>query len=167
MTRQQLKFLMRFKGIMVPFLANEGEQNRLLEKVLVPTDFSAESRIAIRKAADVARRFGGIVLLLHVVDLTAQAPSIVPLNDAEVRAELYLAAQEQLDRQVAELGAEAINARPLIREGMPAEEILDAAEGCDLIVIGKPKPKSHLNLFARHTVETVIEAAPCSVLTVN
>ena len=151
---------------MVTSLTNNGEPHRAREHVLVPTDFSAASQSATRKAAAVARRLGGMVLLLHVIDLNAHTPPVGPANDAALRAELYTAAREQLDRQVAELKAEAIPVKPRLREGLPAEEIIQVADECDLIVFGKPRPRPFWHWFSRRTVETVLKTAPCSVLLV-
>jgi nucleotide-binding universal stress UspA family protein len=133
----------------------------------VPTDFSTASQTAVRKAVDLAHHYGGIILLLHVIDLNAHTPPVGPANDAELRARLWKEAQEQMDRQASALKAEAIEVKPVMREGLPAEEILQVANACDLIVIGKPKHKSFLNLFSRRTVETVLKEAPCSVMVVS
>jgi universal stress protein E len=146
---------------------NQGQPDRPVENVLVPTDFSPASQTAVRKAVDLAHHYGGIILLLHVIDLNAHTPPVRPANDAELRAQLWKEAQEQMDRQASELKAEAIEVKPLMREGLPAEEILQAADECDLIVIGKPKHKSFLHLFSRRTAERVIKDAPCSVLLVG
>lgn len=151
---------------MVAFSMKGGEPHRALENLLVPTDFSAVSQTAIRKAADLAQRHGGMVLLLHVIDLNAHTPPVGPMNDAALRATLWKEAQEQMDRQVAELKGEAIPVKPLMREGLPAEEIIHVADECDLIVIGKPRPRSFWHWFSRRTVETVLKTAPCSVLLV-
>ena len=60
-----------------------------------------------------------------------------------------------------------MHVQTLIREGLPSEEIVAAAADHDLIVIGQRRAKRFWQMFSRHTVQAVLERAPCPVLVVR
>jgi nucleotide-binding universal stress UspA family protein len=98
--------------------------------------------------------------------LNFHVPPTGPANAEKLRRELWEESRLQLGQMVLELAEEQVEIRPLIREGLPWEEIADAARDCDLIVIGQRKRKRFWHLFSRHTVRGVLDAAPCPVLVV-
>jgi len=55
----------------------------------------------------------------------------------------------------------------MLVEGLPAEEIVEQNNRCDVLVLGKTPAKRTCGLFAEHTTQRVIEAAACPVLVVG
>jgi nucleotide-binding universal stress UspA family protein len=145
---------------------NAVEQPNRIKQILLPTDFSACSRHALDEAVALAQECGARITLLYVVDLNLHTPPTGPANAEQLKAELWAEGVGQLGQEVVGLLGKQVEVQTLIREGLPRDEILQAAEGHDLIVIGRRR-KSFWKWFSRHTVEGVLEAAPCPVLVVR
>jgi len=126
------------------------EETRI-RHVLFPTDFSAVSRRAGRRAADLARRFGARLHVLHVVP---------PVTDPTPTP-------ESLRRAVAELGA-GLDVVAATDSGTPARRITAYARraGVDLIVMGTHGRTGFSRALLGSVAEAVVRLAPCEVLTV-
>ncbi|HUL51354.1 MAG TPA: universal stress protein [Candidatus Nitrosotalea sp.] len=149
------------------FVSTQTEMDRTIKNILVPTDFSPCSAQALAKAIRLAWKCGASVTLLHVVDLNLHLPPSGPANAERLREELWRESRVQLGQTVWEVGEEEVEIQTLIREGLPWEETALAARDCDLIVIGHHKRNRFRELFSRHTVKRVIDAAPCPVLVIG
>jgi nucleotide-binding universal stress UspA family protein len=121
----------------------------------------------LTKAIRLARQCGAAVTLLHVVDVNLHTPPTGPANVERLQRELWQKGRLQLGQTVSKLGEEQVEVQTLIREGLSWEEIVEAARDCDLIVIGQHKRKRFWHLFSRHTVQGVLDAAPCPVLVIG
>src|ERR1700737_2076204 len=122
-------------------------QARSLVRVLaVAVDGSPASLEGVRLAADIARRTGASVTVLHV----RHAPALeeVGADAGAVSLQETLAGVEQAARQdAAEILDEAsANWRFVVRAGIPAREIIAAARELkvELIIVGS-KPHSTLH----------------------
>lgn len=134
-----------------------------LERILVPTDFSASSEQALDFAMALARDTGATLLLLHVAEplpLYSDMPySVVQEPDLpELRQRLHsisVAAQIPTERHVV--------------VGAAADEILELAkqERADLIVMGTHGRTGLSRVLMGSVAEVVMRRAPCPVLTVK
>jgi nucleotide-binding universal stress UspA family protein len=147
--------------------ASRRTASREIKRILVPTDFSACSAPALRQAQALARQWGAAITLLYVVDLNIHTPLTGPTNAEKLRAELWKEGQGRLGQLVLEMVGEQADVQTMIAEGLPSEEIAEAARGFDLIVIGKRKPKPFWHLFSRRTLDGVLKCAPCPVMVVS
>ena len=135
--------------------------------ILFPTDFSNPSEGARDEAVALARRYGGRLLVLHVVETTASAEV-----DQELQSffrTLVKRAERSFDRFLPPPLLEGIAAERLTRTGVPVSEILAvvAERNADLVVIG-----SHgLSGVARGPFGSVAQKvsllSPCPVLIVK
>lgn len=122
------------------------------KKVCCPVDFSEPSRAALRVAADLCRRLGAELTLLHVAD-TAAAPG----SDLELR----------------EWGGDAERAGISLRTahaiGDPQLAIVDFARegGFQLIIMGTHGRTGREHALAGSVAESVVRRAACPVLTVR
>ena len=103
-----------------------------IEKILVPTDFSGNSLIALRQAGELARHFQAQVTLLHIDEVLATHPFA---NEA-ARAEHVAARRKQLNA----LGTpelEGVAVKRMVCCGEPARMIVMRAyeEQSDLILM--------------------------------
>jgi nucleotide-binding universal stress UspA family protein len=124
-----------------------------IKTILVPTDFSEPSDVALRTAIDLARQQHARVYLLHV------------LSSRQVAGGMKLI-QEQLS-QLPE--AKSVEIIPEIRKGRPHEEILkvEAERNVDLIVIAPHRQKGFIYTVLRSVTGKVKKKAKCSVLVVG
>jgi nucleotide-binding universal stress UspA family protein len=134
--------------------------------ILYATDFSKESLAALPYAVSMAEENQARLILLHVM-----RPSGTPLGDKESQ-DLLSNAIFQLNELVP-AGAELwCTAEAIVRQGNPAEKILEAAKekGADLIVLGVRDRGGHLGAathLERATAHKVVAHATCPVLTVR
>jgi nucleotide-binding universal stress UspA family protein len=134
-----------------------------IARILVAVDFSPGSQQALALAEEVARRFAAEVAVLHV----DEALSVIPGSDlAETRR---VAAERALEDATAELRRKDIRARPILRSGLAAIEIVEAAnaEHADLLVLGTHGRTGLAHVLLGSVAERVVRTAPCPVLTVR
>lgn len=112
-----------------------------LERILVPVDFSPTSREALALGASLARRAGGRLTLLHVGAtptysmMQAWSPSMhMPLQELQER--MKRESQALVERWLQSDVPTGVEARAILREGFPPEEIVVEADDHDLVVIG-------------------------------
>ncbi len=140
-----------------------------VSKILVPIDFSAGSRLALRYAAPLAERLGATITLIYVDPPPFLAgdlrDSLLVLPVAEVDAALA--------RDLSELAAQQIGAafpvKTIVRRGDAGAEIVEAAKALDSDLILMP---THAYTGLKHalygsTAEHVMRHAACPVCTIR
>ncbi|MBK8969488.1 MAG: universal stress protein [Saprospiraceae bacterium] len=145
-----------------------------MKKILVPTDFSNNSRHAIRIAAGIAQKVKGRLELLHANTAVAYAP---PLPDYYVpeaydMSEYYENAAEELYTIKRELGDSGeyndVRFETVVEEGFLYSTVRRIAEEdrADLIIMGTKGATGTTEFFVGSNTEKVIRTAPCPVLAV-
>ena len=141
------------------------------QKILVATDFSPHSALALQLAADVSRRYDASVTLLYVYEPIAYAlPEGYQLFTEPQLDELFLAFRKQLaEQKQAALAAGALRVETQLSTGSAASEICALAEtgSFDLIVLGTHGRKGLSHVVLGSVAERVLRTAPCPVLTVR
>jgi nucleotide-binding universal stress UspA family protein len=143
--------------------------------ILVPTDFSEHSRVALRWAARAAKAFETSVVLLHVVHDPAATPGYYQQvsPSGHIRS-LEDAARERLDDFVASLAGEPdlmglpeLDVRLVV--GLPATRILEVAEtlGAQLIVMGSRGLTGIAHLMLGSKAQRVVQLSPIPVTIVK
>lgn len=145
---------------------------QLIKTILVPMDFSAASKRALRYACDVADAVGASLHIIHVLENPfapgAFMETYTPPGD-------YL---ENLDRQArAELEAQLTteekaqySAVLILRLGAPAQEILQYLKehgAIDLVVMATAGRGGVARLLMGSVADKIVRAAPCPVLTLH
>jgi nucleotide-binding universal stress UspA family protein len=156
-----------------------------MKRILVPTDFSEASRIAVGHAVEVADAVGGELLLLHVVDeamvTSAQligirevfTMTIDPTGNAfcyEVPHETdYQDLCEEAEWKLSALlpPLESDRLRTLVVVGKVADEIVRVAtaERAHLIIMGTQGKKGWRRLHLDSVSEKVVHTSPVPVMT--
>ena len=136
-------------------------------RICCPTDFSESSRGALEEAAQIARRYGASLTLLHVVEPAATAAEVAfapPPGWAEDASAATLASWKA-DAERMRGGQVATS----IVSGGAAVAIVDFVRsiGADLIVMGSHGRKGFRRLVLGSVAEQVVRTAPCEVLVVR
>lgn len=145
--------------------------SRTIARILVPTDFSVVSELALEYAITVASRFGASLHLLHVVDDPfvggAFGSEVYITSVPAMRVHLVDEAASKLSRLL--WHCQSVAARREVRVGRPADVIREAAEehACDLIVMGTHGRTGMAHLLLGSVAERIVREAPCPVLTVR
>src|SRR5712671_34854 len=110
------------------------------KEVLVPTDFSPPSRLALNHGIAFARKFRARLTLLHVVE-SATATMLTytfPTDVAKIEKEPFEQARRMLSTLVAPEDQDDLDLHTLVKSGDVEDEILSTIreEGADLIVMG-------------------------------
>ena len=139
----------------------------------MPTDFSAFSEKAFRKALDIAKYFTARIHVLHVMRMLPVAVGDYWLDEPSIKriqADIERASQDEIGSFVGKFpDAKDVQIEGDVQSGVPYAQIIkDAAErNIDLIVMaarGKTGIKEHL---LGGTADRVIRHAACDVLIVR
>ncbi len=141
-------------------------------RICCPIDFSDASRAAMEVAADLARRNGGSLVLLHAYPVPGYTvPDGSVVASPRMMQELADQAKKHLEEWRAE--AEKLVEAPRVRTekaiGEPAAEILAFAKstGQDLLVLGTHGRTGLEHALMGSVAERVLRKAHCPVLTVR
>jgi universal stress protein A len=142
-----------------------------IQQILVPTDFSEPSEVAVKYGKAFAETFRARLHLLHVVDdcLTSWpsegASVVVPVAIEELEAQ----AKAQLRAILPDAERERIRTCVLTLRGSPSMEIASYAlsEKIDLIIMGTHGRSPMAHLLMGSVAEKVVRKAPCPVLIVR
>lgn len=142
-----------------------------LEKILVPTDFSAGAKLALAYAASFCLEYGADLYLLHVIE--EEKPDIVgledPLNIVEKwRQKNESEARVNMQQHMARI-APGLEAKMMVEVGSSAEVIQKIAETekINLIVMGAYGSGGSHPGWLGNTAYDVVRKAPCPVFTVK
>ncbi len=141
------------------------------KNICCPIDFSDASRAAMEVAADLARRSGATLTLVHAYPVPGYTfPDGSVVASPRMLQELADQAAKHVGewtRQAEQLGAPAVKAETLV--GEPASEILAHARdrGIDLLVLGTHGRTGLEHALMGSIAERVVRRARCPVLTVH
>lgn len=137
--------------------------------ILVPTDFSAGSRLALEYALRLSRPLGASVHVVHVVEDPAIAGMWTEayVDVAALRKERRCGARHLMNKLLQEVGAAGITDE--ITAGPVARQITAAAADrrSDLIVMGTHGRTGLAHALVGSVAEQVMRIAGCPVLTIR
>ena len=145
----------------------------MMRRILHPSDFSATSTVAFKKAIDMAKSSRAQLLVAHVISPILS----VPPGDAYMSPKMYddLAAstrawaRKQLDKLMSKAKKSGVRAKGFLLDGVPHEQIVRFAKSrrADLVVMGTHGRSGLAKLFLGSVAGRVVTAASCPVLTVK
>lgn len=130
--------------------------------IVVGTDFSAASRVALDTAWTIATSAEAPLLLVHVYPGTTQFG--FPASD-ELRQAQYLDASTRVNRRLARPDP-LVDTTAVVREGDPGDELAAIAEevGAGLLVIGASHTPAPLRWLTGSVTADLLERLPCDLL---
>ena len=146
----------------------------VLKTILVPTDFSNASGMALKHAKAFAERFDASLHLLHVLaDPYASMWSVESAAGIQGTAQLQKRwaqdAAQQLEKELTEEEHRSLRAVTETRVGHPFLEIIRYAKAhdVDLIVLGTHGRGAIEHMLLGSVAEKVVRKGPCPVLVVR
>lgn len=142
----------------------------MIQKILVPIDFSDYSKHALKYAVQFAKQFNAKLILIYVIE-----PIIYPADFSmgqvaipSTDIDLHSRAEEELKNLAGTIDP-SLHVETLIKTGKPFVEINDTAKekDVDLIIIATHGHTGVEHLLFGSTAEKVVRKAPCPVLTLR
>lgn len=136
----------------------------MYSRILVPTDGSKGSEVALEHAESLAEKYGAEVHLLYVADVRTQnTGNLIP----NLMGELEQTGQEAVEEMKEKLGD--LNIKTEVRRGIPHREINDYAgeEDIDLIVMGTHGRTGLDRVLLGSVTEKIVRTSKIPVMTVG
>lgn len=146
---------------------------KLTQNILVPTDFSTASMLAVDAAKILAQQNEAKVTLVHVLDptpVTFGAPGLGSLTEPEIEPEVESRIHAELSRLREEkLAGVASVKTALVLSKNAADGIVHYAEkeGADMIVMATHGRSGLAHFLIGSVAENVVRHAECPVLTLR
>src|SRR5688572_23998182 len=141
-----------------------------IKRILVPLDFSSNSRLALDYAYGLARKFDAALHLVHVCEVPSALTGsmdayAIAYTDWSQR--LGEEAERELEKLRPRLAGIKVSTEVLF--GNPSRAIITAAEtnDADLIVMGTHGHGPVMHVVMGNVAERVVRTAECPVLTVR
>lgn len=142
-----------------------------IKNILVATDFSEPSGVAMAYGRDLARTYGARLHVMHVVDdvmmrYSPDAGFMLP----SMQEDLEKTARVDLEKRITDEDRQQLKAVAVIETGVNVAEAICAyakANAVDLIVTGTHGRGAVKHFLMGSVAERVVRVAPCPVLTVH
>jgi nucleotide-binding universal stress UspA family protein len=142
-----------------------------IRNILVATDFSEPSGVALAYGRDLARTYNARLHVMHVVeDVMLRYGGEVGVGLPDLQEDLVKAAGRELESRLTDEDRKQLKARPVIDTGANiSAAICDYAKAnaIDLIVTGTHGRGAVQHFLMGSVAERVVRTAPCPVLTVH
>lgn len=148
-----------------------------MKKILVPTDFSKASLIALEVASDIAKKAEARLIILHVIEqpgqesfnVTGEAEAEESWEDKVFTLKLVNKQKGQLEKISEDLKNDGVKVTTLLRLGNAYHGIstIITEQNVDLIVMGTSGHTKLEEMIIGSNTEKVIRNSECPVLTVH
>ncbi|MEJ1239631.1 universal stress protein [Chryseolinea sp. T2] len=148
-----------------------------MKKILVPTDFSKPAGIATGVAADIAKKSGAELTLLHVVEevvgnslnVEGQVTADAGWEEKIFNLKLIEKAKKQMAKLSEESKFEGVRLKTELRVGTPYHGMnkIIVDKKVDLVVMGTSGRSDLEQMIIGSNTEKVVRTAGCPVLTVH
>jgi len=144
----------------------------MTRRILHPSDFSAASNAAFKKAIEMAKASRAELLIVHVINPIVPVAGegyVSPKMYEDLAASTRAWARKQLDRLLGKAKKSGVRGKGVLAEGAAHEQIARIAKTkrADLVVMGTHGRSGFAKLFLGSVAGRVVTAAPCPVLTVK
>jgi len=142
-----------------------------IQSILVPIDFSAHSKNALKFAIPLAEKFGASLHLVYVVEPTIYPADlgfgqvVLPGVEDELREKGAEELQALIQREI----GERVKASCAVRTGNPHQEILHEAEekGVDMIIVATHGHSGVEHMLFGSTADRIVKRSRVPVLTIR
>jgi nucleotide-binding universal stress UspA family protein len=148
-----------------------------MKRILVPTDFSKPAMIATEVAADIARKAGVELTLLHVIEedvgnsinVEGQVNSDSGWEEKIYTMKLIEKAKKQMAKAAEDPKLEGVRVRQELRVGSPYHGMnkIIVEKKVDLVVMGTSGRSELEQMIIGSNTEKVVRTSNCPVLTVH
>jgi nucleotide-binding universal stress UspA family protein len=148
-----------------------------MKKILVPTDFSKPAAIATVVAADIAKKSGAELTLLHVIEeavgnslnVEGQVSADAGWEEKIYNIKLIEKGKKMMAKLIEDPIFEGVRLKPELRVGTPYHGMnkIITEKKVDLVVMGTAGKSGLEHMILGSNTEKVVRTASCPVLTVH
>ena len=143
----------------------------VLKNILVATDFSEPSAVALAYGRDLARSYNAKLHVLHIVEdvLTRYSPELA-FATPDLQKELEKSARVDLAGLISDDDRKTLDVVPVVAQGVNvAAAIVDYAQtnAIDIVIVGTHGRGAMKQFLMGSAAERVVRTAPCPVLVVR
>ncbi|MDT0643385.1 universal stress protein [Zunongwangia sp. F363] len=143
-----------------------------MKKILVPTDFSDQAEVALKVAANLAKKFDSEIFLLHMLELPLQLIDPVEGSSSRNLPESIFfmkLAHQRFGKLMQRPFLEGIKVHESVQFHQAFEGIKDFSEeiDCDLIVMGSHGASGFKEMFIGSNTEKVVRSSQIPVLVIK
>jgi nucleotide-binding universal stress UspA family protein len=141
-----------------------------IKRILVPTNFTETSNLALDYALELAERMSAEVTVMHAFEIPLVGfPDGALVMSGDVARRVADVSREALESLVAERSGKGVKLHGVLREGVPSEEINKLAdeENSDMIVIGTQGRRGIARALLGSIAESVIRTTKHPVLCIH
>jgi len=137
-----------------------------IKTILVPTDFSAASDLALRYGHELAKAFQAHLTVLHVTD---DPVLFAPTTSDEYRARKISESNARLAENIRQVLGTGEEVEMVSTCNSAATEIVDFAKKrqMDMLVMGSHGRSAMASMLLGNVAEHVVRHSPCPVVTVR
>jgi len=141
-------------------------------KILIPTDFSKLSQVAVHYATKMAHQLEAEIILLHVVYINAPPRAVVSIKVETIENAMVENAKEDGNKIINNLKAEVngnLNIRFEIIKGAPVEDVVETYanhHNIDLIIMGTKGATGIAKVLIGSNAVAIINKSKIPVITV-
>ncbi len=142
-----------------------------MKNILVPTDFSDQAGMALKVAAQLARKFNGDIYLLHMLELPLQLIDPVGGGSQNLPEAIFFMklAHQRFNRIMKEPYLKDIKVHEVVEFHRAFEGIMEIGKEkkCDLIVMGSHGARGFQEMFIGSNTEKVVRHSEIPVLVIK
>ncbi len=141
-----------------------------MKKILIPTDFSQNAEYALKVAAQIAKKNGGEIILLHMLELPHQASDAVG-SGTDIPELMFFknAAIKKLEDLMDEDYLDGLKVSEIVQFEMAFDGILRISQinNVDLIIMGSHGASGYKEMFIGSNAEKVVRNSEVPVLIIK
>ncbi len=137
--------------------------------ILVPTDFGESSRRALDVAVELSQKLDASLTLLHTYEIPTYDNSGMVFATVDLLTQVEESAQQQLEEALVTLRKRLPDAKGILRNGVPWQQILAAIDEthADLVVMGTHGRRGVAHALLGSVAEKTVRMSPVPVLTIR
>ena len=142
-----------------------------MNRIVVGIDGSPASKETLQWAVAEAKLRGAALRVVHAwaFPYVAAGPGLDPILDGQMIDDIRGNAEELVERELSELGdaAAGVDVERAVVEGAPAPALIEAAEGCALLVVGSRGHGGFAGMLLGSVSQQLSHHAPCPLVIVR
>jgi nucleotide-binding universal stress UspA family protein len=141
-----------------------------MKKILVPTDFSQEAENALKVAAQIAKKHGSEIYLLHMLEIPMQEIDTVSAHVEVPEVMFFMKMAHKKFEEIMESDyLKDITVHEIVKPGATFNSVVDICheQGAEIIIMGSHGASGFKEMFVGSNAEKVVRMSDIPVLVIK